>query len=150
MADRKIFATLLNLLILSITLLSIISCNNPQISEELPNVSKEKITEVRLTSSDNMKIDARLYKADNEERPIVILLHMLGSDQTSYNLFVPKLLENGINVMTLDFRGHGKSGGSLESFVDKDYQAMINDVNAATDYIAGIESIDDEKIVIIG
>ncbi len=41
--------------------------------------------------------------------PLIVLLHALGKDRTSYEHFVPLLLAQNMAVLNIDLRGHGKS-----------------------------------------
>lgn len=66
---------------------------------------------------------------------------MYPTEQTSWFDFAQYLADNGYIVLTYDFRGYGKSGGSqVISNIDKDLEAAI----------AFISQYDSEKIFLMG
>jgi dienelactone hydrolase len=66
---------------------------------------------VDLTAPDGMKLKAT-YFSSGKSGPGVMLLHQCNRDRTMWNELAPKLAESGLNVLTLDFRGYGDSGGT--------------------------------------
>lgn len=141
----------ITLLIIFLVILSILltSCKT-----ELPTPPqpppKEKGEKLSLTTQDDVEISGTFYKTSSDNRPVFILLHMLGRDSSTYSAFVDHILKNNYNALTLDFRGHGSSDGDWNDFSDQDFQAMINDVKAAITYISTREDVDSSNIVIVG
>lgn len=92
--------------------------------------------EINLKTSDGIDILGTYTPTLNSNNTVVLLLHQLRKDRTIWNILVKKLSEKGFNCVTIDFRGHGKSGGgSWEDFTDDQFQGMIHDVEAAGEYI---------------
>jgi len=52
------------------------------------------------------------YFAAAKPGPGVLLMHQCNRDRSMWNGLAPKLAAEGINVLTLDFRGFGESGGT--------------------------------------
>ncbi len=65
---------------------------------------------VDLTAADGTKLKATYYAA-GKSGPGVLLMHQCNRDRSMWNAFAPKLAAAGFNVLTLDFRGFGESGG---------------------------------------
>ena len=94
--------------------------------------------EVSFTTEDGIDINGNIFGTGNKW---VILSHMLPTDQTSWFDFAQYLADSGYIIMTYDFRGYGKSGGSKYiSNIDKDLGAAI----------AFISQYDSEKIFLMG
>ncbi|MFZ3386123.1 MAG: alpha/beta fold hydrolase, partial [Candidatus Hydromicrobium sp.] len=80
--------------------------------------------EVTFTTEDDIKINGNIFGSGNRW---VILSHMYPTDQTSWFDFARYLADNGYIVLTYDFRGYGKSGGSQDiSNIDKDLEAALD------------------------
>ena len=70
--------------------------------------SKVKVTAFKFLSKDGFEIYSTLYAVNNPQTQ-VLLLHGFRGKQEDYAELVQVLTEKNINVITLDFRGHGKS-----------------------------------------
>lgn len=151
--------------------------NEVKIVEKSEQQSKNTIKEtVTIQTDDGWVLKGDLYKVNYDkelklEGNAVLLLHMLPADRSSYNQLIPSLTELGLNVLNLDWRGHGESiykkekclrgGGpttaacppprviSYESFTNKDYKEAIKDVEAAIKFLEE-NGIKKENIGIIG
>jgi len=67
---------------------------------------------VTVTTRDSTIIYSELsLPADTSatDCPLVVLLHMMGKDRTSYQNFVPLLTARNMAVLNVDLRGHGQS-----------------------------------------
>ena len=94
--------------------------------------------EVSFTTEDGIDINGNIFGTGNKW---IILSHMRPTDQTSWSSFAQYLSDNGYIVLTYDFRGYGKSGGSKDiSNIDKDLEAAI----------AFTSQYDSEKIFLMG
>jgi pimeloyl-ACP methyl ester carboxylesterase len=94
--------------------------------------------EVTFTTEDGIDINGNIFGSGNSW---VILSHMYPTTQTSWFDFARYLADNGYIVLTYDFRGYGKSGGSQDiSNIDKDLEAALDFVR----------QYDAEKIFLIG
>ncbi|MFH1258021.1 MAG: alpha/beta fold hydrolase, partial [Candidatus Micrarchaeota archaeon] len=90
---------------------------------------------MELKTSDGMKIAATYYKSDNDAKEAIILLHMLNRNRNDWNDFARKLQPN-YEVIAVDFRGHGDSGGDLNAFTAEDFQKFMLDVKAAREFLS--------------
>ncbi|MES0342298.1 MAG: alpha/beta fold hydrolase, partial [Candidatus Humimicrobiaceae bacterium] len=86
----------------------------------------------------NIELNGNIFGSGNKW---VILSHMFPTDQTSWVEFAEILKEDGYIVLTYDFRGYGKSGGS------KDVSKLDIDLAAA---LAHIKQYDPELIYLMG
>jgi len=94
--------------------------------------------EVTFTTEDGIDINGNIFGSGNRW---VILSHMRPTTQTSWSDFARYLADNDYIVLTYDFRGYGKSGGSQDiSNIDKDLEAALDFVR----------QYDAEKIFLMG
>lgn len=78
---------------------------------------------VSFETTDKVKLSGMIF---GQGETVVILAHMMPSDQTAWQPFAKELAEKGYTALTFDFRGYGKSGGKLNYVaLDKDVQAAI-------------------------
>lgn len=111
---------------------------------------KPIVEEKTLATDDEWPIHITYFnKAPSPRTPIVVLLHMQGSNRQVYqNGLAEKIVERGIAVITVDLRKHGESksrGGALagdDSSTDAselkpvDYQLMVaEDLQAVKQFI---------------
>lgn len=68
--------------------------------------------DVDLTAPDGTKLKASFYSAAEKTGPGVLLLHQCNQQRKNWNDIAAHLAASGINVLTLDFRGFGESGGT--------------------------------------
>lgn len=83
---------------------------------------------VELETRDGVKLVGSFHDGGSHG---IILLHQYGLDHHSYDEFARQLQEAGFSAIAIDLRGHGESQGALAAFTEKDFQAMLNDAEAA-------------------
>lgn len=110
-------------------------------------IDQSKNQSLELETKDGYKIAADFYSAESLDLG-VILIHQYDSSKESYSKTIPYYTDNGINVVAIDLRGHGQSSGDLSSFKDKDYQLMLNDIEAAVNWLQNQNL--DIKISLVG
>ena len=66
--------------------------------------------DVDLVAPDGAKLRATFFSAD-KPGPGVLLLHMCNTTRKSWEAVGKGLSERGVNVLTIDNRGFGESGG---------------------------------------
>ena len=66
---------------------------------------------VDLTAADGVKLKAT-YFAAAKAGPGVLLLHQCNQQRKNWDDLASQIAAAGINVLTLDYRGYGESGGS--------------------------------------
>jgi len=54
------------------------------------------------------------YFAASKPGPGVMLFHQCNRDRKMWEELAPRVVATGLNVLTLDFRGYGDSGGTAE------------------------------------
>ena len=111
--------------------------------------------QVEFETSDSVTIVGSLELASGVEKsPACLLVHMLGSDRSSYTEFQRKLLDAGISSLAIDMRGHGDStaDGSLNyrDFQAGEWDEVKNDIKAGMDFLRGLHRIDPAHTGIVG
>jgi len=86
-----------------------------------------------LTTSDGVKLAYSFVEAEGDKA--VILLHMLNQHKGTWHDLPKKLQEAGYSSIALDFRGHGESEGDWQKFSDQDFQKLLNDAEAAKEFL---------------
>lgn len=109
-----------------------------EVMEETEEGGLAKEGEVTFMTEDNIELNGNIFGSGNKW---VILSHMYPTDQTSWFEFAEILKEDGYAVLTYDFRGYGKSGGS------QDVSKLDIDLAAALAYI---KQYDPELIYLMG
>jgi dienelactone hydrolase len=95
---------------------------------------------VDLAAADGTKLKAT-YFAAAKPGPGVLLFHQCNRQRKMWEDLAPKLAASGLNVLTLDFRGFGESGGTpLDKLTAKEAGAMFaetypKDVDVAYAYL---------------
>lgn len=74
------------------------------------------------------------YDVTSGDGPLVVCVPGMGELRQTYRLLVPKLLEHGYRVATMDIRGHGDSDATFSSYDDlalaSDVLALIDELGA--------------------
>jgi dienelactone hydrolase len=97
---------------------------------------------VDLTATDGTKLKAT-YFAAGRPGPGVLLLHQCNRQRKMWDDLAPKLAASGLNVLTLDFRGFGESGGTpFDKLTPQEAGTVVNekfprDVDVAYAYLTG-------------
>lgn len=106
-------------------------------------------TDVTLTTSDRIIISGTYYRLQEENKPGVILLHMLSKNRNDWEDFALTLQESGHPALAIDLRGHGESDLNWKEFEDSDFNNMVLDVKAAKDFLVE-QGVSETNIIIIG
>jgi len=86
------------------------------------------------------------YLEASDRRGAGLLLHMMPSTKESWVNFAEELAEYGFSSLSIDLRGHGKSSGGPDGFMqfnDKEHQTSILDVNAGIEFLKSKGIIED-------
>lgn len=101
-------------------------------------------TVVEIEADDGLMLIGDWYAAE-EEGPAILLLHMLGSDRSAWEPLIPALVSDyGLNLLNLDMRGHGDTGG------DREWDLAEQDVQTVIDWLREQDGVDPERIAIVG
>jgi len=72
------------------------------------------------------------YDDSGGEGPVVVVVPGMGDLRSEYRFLVPRLVEAGYRVVSLDIRGHGESDGAWSDFSAR---AIAEDVLALLDHL---------------
>jgi dienelactone hydrolase len=100
---------------------------------------------VRFTTYDDIELAANLYLPERgkEWARGIIVCHGLGSRKENYADFGARASAAGVAALILDLRGHGESGGQVDSNI-------FNDVAAALLYLQSRPEVNPTSIAIRG
>lgn len=76
--------------------------------------------------------------------PGVLLLHILGSERSSWDEYAWILAGEGFAVFALDMRGHGETGGAVN------WDLAESDINQVWNHLSAKPDIDPDRLAIIG
>jgi pimeloyl-ACP methyl ester carboxylesterase len=105
------------------------------------------VEDISIEGADGLIQQSTLYTPDGiAPLPGVILLHMLGSDRQVWeeNGFAVTLAENGYAVLTVDMRGHGATGGSIN------WELVPEDLQRVWQHFTTLEAVDSQRSAVIG
>ncbi len=128
--------------------------SNTQLPSDLESNDNQSTTveKISLTTKDNIKITANIFKADNPKGWLV-LVHIMPQTKESWSNLAKSLQSIGYESIAIDLRGHGESDGGPDgylNFSDADHQKSISDLEAAVDYLLENRNATSDKISFIG
>lgn len=81
------------------------------------------------------------------KHPALLLLHGWTSKQDRYFALAEQATERGYVCLTIDMRGHGRTGGKLEELSRQDF---LDDVTAAYDFLISVPEVDPNAVIVSG
>lgn len=102
----------------------------------------EQFEELTIETSDQIKLHGLLFKT-NSTKGLVFYLHGNGGCVDSWGYATQTYTQLGYDVFILDYRGYGKSQGSISN-----EKQLHNDVQAAYDVLKG--KYTENQIIILG
>lgn len=121
-----------------------VSTGNPGVTITPSPLPTEVSFPMQFTASDGLVIAATYYGAAKRPAPGVLLLHMLGGRKEDWSKFAILLNMAGYNVLAIDLRGHGMTGGDL------DWTKAPGDVKSVIEQFRVLSSMLPDKIYIVG
>jgi len=117
-----------------------------------------KTAETYIFTKDNLSLSLKYYIPTTNQKPAtVLLLHQFRKDKSSWDKFIPMLLNNGYAVYSIDMRGHGKSNSYkdgkeifYEDMPESEWNKIPHDIDTVMDFIRTNNAVDSSKIVVIG
>lgn len=94
-------------------------------------------TQVSLTTADGVALHAA-WGAPSKATRGVVFVHMSGRSKEDWQLVADKLYRAGVQVLTVDLRGHGANATPVAAGAlppTPDYAAMVGDVRAAVAFL---------------
>ena len=95
-------------------------------------------------TADSLSIAATYYVGPTRPSPVILLLHMNGSNKESWRLFATQLQTSGYSVLAIDLRGHGETGGKA------DWNKAPADIVEVLNQLHNLPGIDPARISVIG
>ena len=116
---------------------------SPQVTVEQEIIMGER---VEIEGIDGLKLVGTLYTPGDSPSPwpVVILLHMMWGDRSSWEDFAIQLTDADYAVFTVDMRGHGDTGGEL------DWELAGNDLQQVWNYLGARPDIDEDRMAVLG
>lgn len=104
---------------------------------------EQDFEEISLQTSDQIKLNGLLFKADSAAKGLVFYLHGNGGCVDSWGYVAQTYTQLGYDIFLLDYRGYGKSEGSITH-----EEQLHEDVQTAYDVLK--KRYPENKIVILG
>lgn len=79
------------------------------------------------TASDGAKLFAQSWKAENDQKKLIILIHGLGEHSSRYDHWANLFNEKGYSFISMDLHGHGKSEGKRGHI--KSLDVLMDDID---------------------
>lgn len=102
---------------------------------------------VEVAAEDGLMLVGDFYALATDtdtELPTVLLMHQNQSTRQSWQPLIGPLLEAGFNVLTVDLRAHGETGGT------RDWEAAVGDVQTWLDWLREQPTVRDSAIATVG
>jgi pimeloyl-ACP methyl ester carboxylesterase len=100
---------------------------------------------VEIVMADGLKVQGSFYPVTGGgTAPAALLLHQLGENRNQWSVFANSLAEKGYNVLAVDMRGHGKTGGK------QNWTLAESDSAALMAWLRKQPGVDPARVVIIG
>jgi dienelactone hydrolase len=140
------FRGAVGLLLLPLLASAIVAITSPSSAQQAPSPRV-----VDITAPDGVALKATFFAAP-KLGPGVLLLHQCNRQRKVWDPLAQSLAASGINVLTLDFRGFGESGGTPFDKLDNETaqktidEKWPSDVDAAYDFLAKQPGVDAKRI----
>ena len=113
---------------------------------------------IELTCADGVKLYAFWYaQGASDQRPVALLLHDPGATHSNWRPLLEPLRTAGFRILAPDLRGHGDSKApNLEIYASmvkresQPYLDMSHDVEAAVQWLTGVQGVAPERIALVG
>ncbi len=93
-----------------------------------------------IGTKDGVDIAGLWWDARGEKT--ALLFHMMPQTKESWNELAQKLFDRGLNVLAIDFRGHGESGGgNYKLYANEEHRKYLLDAQAAVGFV--VQRIED-------
>lgn len=101
---------------------------------------------IEVPATDERMLIGDFYVPDELDAPApaLLLMHMYRGRRSDYTPLIPALLDAGYIVLTVDLRGHGATGGSI------DWDLAIEDTQLWLDWLREQEAVDGSRLATIG
>jgi dienelactone hydrolase len=111
---------------------------------------QKKDVDIKAPDGANLK---GTYFSAGRSGPAMLLLHQCNMDRHAWDGLAGDLAGSGFNVLTIDYRGFGESGGNKSTDPDTraaNRQKWPGDVDAAFDYLTKQKGVDPTRIAVGG
>jgi alpha-beta hydrolase superfamily lysophospholipase len=99
---------------------------------------------VEFVADDGLVIAGTYYPGPTRPAPTALLLHMRGSTKEAWRPFAGALQQAGYNVLAIDLRGQGDTGGKT------DWTLAPQDVRTVLARLSALPGVDPQRIAVIG
>jgi dienelactone hydrolase len=109
-------------------------------------------TDVDIKALDGVSLKGTYFSA-GRPGPAMLLLHQCNMDRHAWDGLAADLAGDGFNVLTVDYRGFGESGGSKSTDPDTraaERKKWPSDVDAAFAYLTKQKGVDQSRVAVGG
>lgn len=107
----------------------------------------KKSVSIPLNESENLAGMVLTNPINAGKQPVILVIHGWTSEMARYPERVEPEIEMGYMAVLFDMRGHGQTGGELDTLSPHDH---LNDCLAAYDYMMSLEGVDHDNISVFG
>jgi len=106
---------------------------------------------VNLKTRDGVSIKGFFLPGEKSEGRTVVFCHEIGAGAASFQKYAYFLRENGFNIFTFDFRGHGLSGNS-NGYLSRQWMSTfeMKDLRAVLNFLKSYRDVDPNRIGLFG
>jgi dienelactone hydrolase len=101
--------------------------------------------DVDIKAPDGVNLKGTYFSA-GRPGPAMLLLHQCNMDRHAWDVLAEDLAGNGFNVLAIDYRGFGESGGEKSTDRAHAMQKWPGDVDAAYAYLTSQKGVDQTRV----
>lgn len=102
------------------------------------------VSEVKIKMADGLEIQGTFYATQAKESPAVLLVHQNNGSRGQWDRLLPGLIGAGYNILAVDQRGFGNTGGS------RDYPQLEKDDVVMMNWLREQPTVDKARVAIVG
>ncbi|MCC7451457.1 MAG: alpha/beta fold hydrolase [Anaerolineae bacterium] len=121
-----------------------LSTDNPEITVTPTSAPTEAAILMQFPAGDGVTLVGTYYGAPVRPASTVLLLHDMGSNKEAWGVFAVQLQQSGYNVLTVDLRGTGATGGKV------DWSKATQDVAIVLNRLRTLPGVDRRRLSVIG
>src|SRR5262249_36546038 len=139
---KKIFV---GVVVLSLLLAARLIANPGTADAAPPYPTSQPAQDVAIKMADGLVIRGTFYPASGSEpAPAVLLLHQYNGNRRQWDAFTNALIAKGYNVLAVDQRGFGETGGKL------DWIRAEQDGGTLMTWLREEPTVDLDKVAVVG
>ncbi len=121
-----------------------VSIDNPAVTVTPTPAPTQAAFPVEFVADDGLVIAGTYYPGPARPAPTALLIHMRSSTREAWQPVASALQKAGYNVLAIDLRGHGDTGGTIN------WTLAPQDVKTVLARLSALPGVDPQRIAVVG